>query len=108
MCQGQAAPVLHPEVSSRTVGGAGMEVAARGGDRGVPERLLRQVDGRAPVEAVARMSIAQPVRRDLGGEAGPRGGRFHDPVRFFGGLLCAARSGHASVMSDPRLGHHLP
>jgi hypothetical protein len=32
-----------------------MEVAARGGDRGTAEGLLHQVDGRTPVEAVARI-----------------------------------------------------
>ena len=35
-----------------------MEVAARGGDRGVAERLLEEVDGRAPVEAVAGVGMA--------------------------------------------------
>jgi hypothetical protein len=35
-----------------------MEIAARGGDRGVPERLLHKVDGCAPVEAVAGVGIA--------------------------------------------------
>jgi hypothetical protein len=62
MGQGQAAPVLHPEVSSRTVGGAGMEVAARGGHGGVPERLLDKMDGCALVEAVARVGMAQLMR----------------------------------------------
>jgi hypothetical protein len=55
-----------------------MEVAARGGHGGVPERLLDQVDGRTPVEAVAGVRMAQPVRRDLSGEAGPRGGGLAD------------------------------
>jgi hypothetical protein len=80
MGQGQAAPVLHPEVSSRTVGGAGMEVAARGGDRGVPERLLHQVDGCAPIQTVAGVGMAQPVGRNLSGEPRPLGGGFHDAV----------------------------
>src|SRR5215212_2266335 len=57
-----------------------MEVAARGGHRGMAERGLHEVDRRAPVEAVARMRMAQPVGRDLGGEPGPLGCGFHDPV----------------------------
>ena len=37
-----------------------MEVAARGGHRGVPERGLHEVDGRAPIQAVALMSMSGP------------------------------------------------
>src|SRR4051794_31769726 len=42
--------------------------------------LLHQMDGRASVEAMAGMSMAQPVGRDLGGEPGPLSRGFHDPV----------------------------
>ena len=61
-----------------------MQVLARGGHRGVPERLLRKVNGRAPVEAVAGVGMAQPMRRDLGREAGPRGRGFDDAVHLTG------------------------
>src|SRR4051794_41085721 len=42
--------------------------------------LLHQMDGRASVEAMARVSMAQPVGRDLGGEPGPLSRGLHDPV----------------------------
>ena len=61
-----------------------MEVAARGGHRGMAERLLQEMDGCVPVEAVAGVSVAQPMRRDLLGEPGPFGGGLDDPVRFSG------------------------
>jgi len=64
LCQGQAAPVLHPEVPGGAVGGASVQVAARGGNRGVAELLLHQVDRRAPAKAVARVSMAPLMRRD--------------------------------------------
>ena len=37
-----------------------MQVAPRGGHRGVAERGLHQVDGRAAVEAVAGVRMAEP------------------------------------------------
>ena len=49
-----------------------MQIAARGGDRGVPERGLHEVDRRAPVEAVARMSMARRIRSGTMG-CGPFG-----------------------------------
>jgi hypothetical protein len=74
-----------------------MQVAARGGHRGVPKGLLHQVDGRAPVETVARMSMAQPVRGDLG-RIGAR--RAH----VLSGLPCAdfdlARSAPDGAWTD--------
>jgi len=36
-----------------------VQVPACGGDRSVPEGLLHRVDGRTPVEAVARVGMAQ-------------------------------------------------
>src|SRR5690349_11261612 len=48
-----------------------------------PRVLLYQTDGRTPVQAVARMGMAQPMRRDLGRGAGPRGG-FDDAVGLTG------------------------
>ena len=36
------------------------------------KRLLHQVDRRTPVEAMARVRMAQPVGRDLGREPGPQ------------------------------------
>jgi len=52
--------VLVGQVKAGAVGGAGVQVATCGGDRGVPKRLLDEVDGCAPVEAVARMDMAEP------------------------------------------------
>ena len=49
----------HPEVSGGAIGRAGVQVAAHGGDRGVPERLLDEVDECTPVEAVAGVGVAQ-------------------------------------------------
>ena len=46
-------------------------MAAHGGDRGAPGYLLDEVDGRAPVQAVARVGMAQPVGRNLPREASP-------------------------------------
>ena len=57
-----------------------MQVAARGGDRGVPEGLLHQADGSTAVEAVAGVGMAQSVGRNLSGEPRPLGGGFHDAV----------------------------
>ena len=44
------------------------------------ERLLHEMDRRAAIKAVTGVSMAQPVGRDLGGKAGPRGGCFDDAV----------------------------
>jgi len=60
----------HPEIPRRAVGGPCMKIAARGGDGRMAQGLLHEVDGRASVEAMAGMSMAQPVGRDLGGEVG--------------------------------------
>ena len=51
------------------------------------------MDGRTPVEAVAGMSMVQPVGRDLGGEPSPLGGRFYDPMHFTG-IERPALAGH--------------
>ena len=37
---------------------------------GVPRRLLHQMDGRAPIKAVAGVRVVQPVGRDLGRKPG--------------------------------------
>jgi hypothetical protein len=58
-----------------------------------PPGLLSQMDGRTPVEAVAGMSMVQPVGRDLGGEPSPLGGRFYDPMHFTG-IERPALAGH--------------
>ena len=50
----------HPKVPGGAISGAGVQVAARGGDRGVAEGLLHKVDRRSSVKAVARMGIAEP------------------------------------------------
>ena len=48
----------HPEIPRRAVGGAGMQVAACGGDRGVPEGLLDEVDRRAVIQGVASVRVS--------------------------------------------------
>ena len=78
--QSQTPPHSHAEIAGGAAGGASVQVAARGGDRGVPEGSLHEVDGRAAVEAMAGVRMAQPMRRDLGREAGPRGGGFDDQM----------------------------
>jgi hypothetical protein len=60
---------VHPARSGGTVGGAGVAVAAGGGQAGVADGLLHEVRGGAMVEA-RDMGVAQPVGRDGGGEAG--------------------------------------
>ena len=57
-----------------------MEIAARGGDGCMAEGDLHEVDGRTPIEAVARVRMAQPVRRDLSREPGPLSRGFHHAV----------------------------
>ena len=52
----------------------GVEVAAGGGDRGVAEGGLHQVDGGVAVEGVAGVGVAHPVGRDVLFEAGAAGG----------------------------------
>jgi hypothetical protein len=43
------------------VGGPRMEIAACGGHRGMAERLLHQMDRRAPVEAMAGVGVPPPL-----------------------------------------------
>jgi len=65
------------------------------------KRLLHQVDRRTPIEAVARVRMAQPVSRDLGREPGPFGCGFHDPVHgaLIQGTPTLAGAEHRSVRS---------
>lgn len=47
---------------------------------GVSERGLHQVDRRSAIEAVRGVCVSEPVCRDLGLQARPRGGGLHHPV----------------------------
>ena len=64
-----------------------MQVAAYGGGSGVLERLLHEVDGRAPIQAMAGVGMAQPMGRDLGGETGLLGGGFAGRLGPWSNLL---------------------
>src|SRR4051794_11318413 len=91
----------HSKIPGRAIGGPGMQVSARRGHRSVPEGLLHQMDRRTPVEAMARVRMAQPVSRDLGREPGPFGCGFHDPVHgaLIQGTPTLAGAEHRSVRS---------
>jgi hypothetical protein len=55
-------PTLQGQIPTRALFGPGVKVAAGGGQAGVAERRLHQVDGRAPVERVRGVRVPQPVR----------------------------------------------
>lgn len=70
------------EISGRAVRRPRVQVAPGCGDGGVPKRRLDKVDWRAALETMARMGMAQLMRRHVGGQAGPRGGGLDDPVNL--------------------------
>ena len=55
-----------------------MQIAAGSGDVGMSERRLRQVNGRAAVEGVRSMSVAEPMGRDREFNAGAPGRMMYD------------------------------
>ena len=73
------AAISDREKSSRAVFGAGMEVAAGGGDGGVAEGGLHQMNRRAAVQSVAGVSVAEPVGRDAEFDAGALRRQADDP-----------------------------
>ena len=72
------------QVARRAVVGPGVGVAAGGGEAGVADGGLHEVDGGAAVERVADMGVAQPVRRDGFRQSGALGGLLDDAVHLRG------------------------
>ena len=60
------------EEAAGAVVGAGVKVAASGGDAGVPEGGLHQMNGRPAVEGMGSMGVAEPVGRNVQFDAGAR------------------------------------
>ena len=53
---------LYRQIQRGTVIRAGMQIDPGGGDRGMPQDLLHQVDRRPPLQRMRGMGMAQPVR----------------------------------------------
>src|ERR1039457_7667181 len=62
-----------------------MHISAGGGNTGVSERGLHQMNGRAPVQGLGGMGMPQPVRRHRQLQTGALGCPSHNPPdRRFG------------------------
>ena len=61
------------------LGRTSVQVPVGGRDARVTKAIPDQVDRRAPVKRVRRMSVPEPVRGDLRGQACLNGGPAHNP-----------------------------
>ena len=66
------------QIKAGAIARFGVKVAAGGGNGGVAESGLDEVDGRAAVQSVTGMGVAHPVGRGFLFEAGAFPGRVHD------------------------------
>jgi hypothetical protein len=57
-------PWSQRQKSAGTIAGTGMQVPPGGGDAGVPEGGLHQVNGRAAVEGMRSVGVAKPMGRN--------------------------------------------
>ena len=69
---------LQREEATGTVVGTGVQVAPGGGDAGMSQRGLHQVNGRPAVEGMGGMRVPEPVGRDGEFDAGAPGGLADD------------------------------
>ena len=78
---------LDRQVGANAITGARVGVARGGSEAGVTQALAHERNGRAPVERVAGVGVAQPVGGEGRGgrETGARGGRLNDTPRLGGG-----------------------
>ena len=106
-CQSWRSP---RQVERRAVVGPGVGVAAGGGEAGVADGGLHEVDGGAAVERVADMGVAQPVRRHRFWEPGALGGLLDDAVHLLGSSAppCRERNSGAAESFDPQRHQLLP